>query len=72
MVLHTIIPLEQIFGSKDSINQDSINYEYRRTGNHFVQGVSQDGRFMIERLIATDPSLYLNPKYAPGRDFKAP
>ncbi len=72
MVLHTIIPLEQVFGGRDSTNPESINYEYRRTGNHFVQGISQEGRFTIERLIATDPALYLDPRYAPGRDFKAP
>lgn len=61
MVLHTIVPPEQIFGTAEN-----MQYEYKRVKNSLVQGVAQEGRFMVERLISTDPSLYLDPRYAPG------
>lgn len=61
MLLHTIVPPEQIFAG-----ENSAAYEYKRVNNSLVQGVARDGRFTVERLISTDPSMYLNPRYSPG------
>lgn len=61
MFLHTIVPPEQIFAA-----ENNLQYEYKRVNNSLVQGVARDGRFMVERLISTDPSMYLNPRYSPG------
>lgn len=60
MFLHTIVPPQMIFDS------DGTQYEYKRVKNSLVQGVARDGRFTVERLISTDPSMYLDPRYSPG------
>ncbi|WP_303790606.1 YlzJ-like family protein [Anaerotruncus colihominis] len=61
MILHTIIPPEQIFPG--DAPQGS---ECRRMHNNFIQGVNMNGIFTVSRLISTDPKLYLDPRYAPG------
>lgn len=61
MVLYTIAPPEHVFYSAEN-----TQYEYRRVNHSLVQGVARDGRFTVERLISTDPSMYLNPRYSPG------
>ena len=62
MILHTIIPPEQIFPG-----DAPRGGECRRMHNNFIQGVNMNGVFTISRLISTDPKMYLNPRYAPGR-----
>lgn len=64
MILHTIIPPEQIFPG-----DNSAAYEYRELHNSYIQGVTIGGKFTISRLISTDPKLYLDPRYAPGGQF---
>lgn len=61
MVLHSIVPMEQIFAGTE--NQ---SYSYQRMNNSFVEGTTRNGRFTVERLISTDPSLYLDPRFSPG------
>lgn len=61
MILHTIIPPEQIFPG-----DAPRGGECRRMHNNFIQGVNMNGVFTISRLIPTDPKMYLNPRYAPG------
>lgn len=61
MVLYTVVPPEQIFAAAEN-----TQYEYRRVNGSLVQGVAREGRFTVERLISTDPSMYLNPRYSPG------
>ena len=66
MILHTIIPPEQIFPG-----DAPRGGECRRMHNNFIQGVNMNGVFTISRLISTDPKMYLNPRYAPwGRIAK--
>ena len=61
MILHTIIPPEQIFPG-----DAPRGGECRRMHNNFIQGVNMNGVFTISRLISTDPKRYLDPRYAPG------
>ncbi|GKH46124.1 MULTISPECIES: YlzJ-like family protein [Anaerotruncus] len=61
MILHTIIPPEQIFPGGEN-----AAYEYQELHNSYIQGVNIDGKFTVSRLISTDPRLYLDPRYAPG------
>ena len=61
MILHTIIPPEQIF-----LGDAPRGGECRRMHNNFIQGVNMNGVFTISRLISTDPKMYLDPRYAPG------
>ncbi len=64
MILHTIIPLDQIMQQSDP-----VEYEYREMHNTYIQGVNSNGKFTISRLISTNPRLYLDPHYAPGEAF---
>ena len=64
MVLHTIIPLEQVFGGRDSTNPESINYEYRRTGNHFTRGAFHDRTPDCDR-----PGFISGPQVCAGKGF---
>lgn len=64
MILHTIIPLEQVIG-----NTDSVEYSYKGMHNSYIQGVNSNGKFTISRLISTDPHLYLDPRFEPGQQF---
>ena len=61
MILHTIIPPEQIFPG-----DAPRGGECRRMHNNFIQGVNMNGVFTISLLISTDPKTYLDPRYAPG------
>ena len=61
MILHTIIPPEQIFPG-----DAPRGGECRRMHNNFIQGVNMNGVFTISRLISTDPKMYHDPRYAPG------
>ncbi|MEM1485427.1 YlzJ-like family protein [Oscillospiraceae bacterium PP1C4] len=61
MVLHTIIPIEQVMQQPDS-----VEYQYKQMHNSYIQGVNSNGKFTVSRLISTNPKLYLDPHYAPG------
>lgn len=61
MILHSIIPPEAVMSV-----DEPIEYETRKMPSGYVQGVNTNGKFTVCRLISTDPSLYLDPKYAPG------
>lgn len=64
MILYTIVPPQQVF-----YEPAKAEYEYRQVHNSYVQGVRIDGKFSISRLISTDPSMYLDPRYAPGQFY---
>ncbi len=64
MILHSIIPPEAIFPDEPT------EFETRQTRSGFIQGVNINGEFTVSRLISTDPSLYLDPRYAPGSTLR--
>lgn len=64
MILHSIVPPEQIFAGTD------LHYEYKPLHGGYVQGVEQNGHFTISRLISTNPHMYLDPRYAPGGEYQ--
>ncbi len=61
MILHSIIPPEQIFP-----DDGELEYSYQKAHNSYIQRVKSAGKFTVFRLISTDPRLYLDPRYAPG------
>lgn len=61
MILHSIVPPEAVMYA-----EEPIQYETRQLPNGYIQGVNSNGKFTVSRLISTDPSLYLDPRYAPG------
>lgn len=63
MILHTIIdPLEML-------DPQNTNTVYKTIPGAVLQGVQTGERFTIDRLIATDPKMYLDPRFAPGKIY---
>ena len=68
MVLHTVLPLPLVLW-----RPEGQTYAYRRVHNGYLQGVqNRDGSFTLSRLVSTDPSLYLDPRYFPGAVLPPP
>ena len=65
MILHTIIPLEQVFSQPMN-----VTYEYRPMHNGYLQGIHSDGVFTVSRVISTNPRDYLDPRFAPGSTLR--
>ena len=65
MILHTIVSMDDIFAAE---SKDET--EYIETSYGFVGVVDSPEGKRIERLISTDPMLYLNPKFSPGSLYK--
>ena len=61
MILHTILPMEEIFPQKlPEIQLKRINGCLCEC----IQG--ETGRLTVSRLISTDPADYLRPEFFPG------
>lgn len=67
MILHTNQPLDQILWQPNT----SV-YEYRQLHNSYIEGVQNGGEFTVSRLISTDPHMYLDSRFAPGRTLGDP
>lgn len=63
MMLHSIVPPQMIFPSKES------PYEYYRLCHGFAECTKKDGRTVLLRIDSTDPSDYLRSDYKIGSNF---
>ena len=64
MILHTIVPYEQIFHTNDDNPGNEMTV--------FVNNVQlvvrrQDDQWQLTRLISTNPNDYLDKRYQPGQ-----
>ncbi|SER59459.1 YlzJ-like family protein [Salipaludibacillus aurantiacus] len=58
---HTVFPPEE---------QDFTSYEMLEIPGGQLMCEKNGEDYIICRLLATDPNMYLNPKYTPGQKFK--
>lgn len=63
-LLHTIVPLEQIFPGEQPQTETVM------LGGAFVEGVRQKNGVQITRLISTDPKMYLDKRYQIGQSIQ--
>lgn len=63
MILYTIEPYERIFGEPDRSAPTCM----KSTDFGLLEVNKRDGT--IRRVISTDPAVYLNGKYSPGKIF---
>ncbi len=64
MIIHSIVPIEQIFEGFDQIRDE---LEEIQMDGLIIQVLPINSRqAKIVRLISPNPHDYLNPKYAPG------
>ena len=66
MILHTIVPPEQIF------SQQAPEYRYRKVNNSYLEERRLGEGYVVSRLMSTDLRMYLDPKYQPGAEIKPP
>ena len=70
MILHTIMPLEYIF-NKDSSEYNKSDYVDIEYMNEKIQAIElSNGNYIINRLLSSNPSAFLNPNLMPGRIIK--
>jgi hypothetical protein len=63
MIFYSVIPMEIVF------QQEQQFYKQKEVHYHGVQmlgGYNEKGQYVIERIISTKPSDYLNAKCQPG------
>ena len=66
MVLYTIIPLEKIFEEEE--NELKQKKRTLNVGGAMVEVVqSSDNEFEIVKLISSNPTHYLDPRFQPGK-----
>lgn len=63
-MLYTVMPMEVIYES-----YDENNYAYEEIGlkNCTLQVYAQDKHYVVKSVISTDPAVFLNQAYQPGR-----
>ncbi len=75
MILYTIIPDESIFNNDNSVsnsNQASDNLatmEINYMGEKVAVLKNSNNKYVVERLLSTSLSAYLNPKLQPGTEI---
>ena len=64
MILHSIVPAEIVFMSKNDCETKVFETEY--LGEKLLIEKVGDSSYKIIRIISTYPKTYLNPKLQPG------
>lgn len=66
-MLYTIIPYETIYPMEDNTQFEYEEMEYQGS---LLQLYKKDNKYVIRRVISTDPKVYLNNSLSPGNEFK--
>lgn len=73
MVLHTIVDIAEIMidAENDSCEPSLQGQDiFMQRGNAYFKGRKTQNSFIIDRVISTNPSDYLNPQYGIGQRIK--
>lgn len=65
-MFYSIVPYEQLFPT----NEDDFKYEEVTYEGNTIQVYRRDDKYIIKRVITTDPKIYLNNKLSPGNELK--
>lgn len=63
-MIHTIVSLEDVFGSQEVIDSD-----FQKTSNGYAEYITVNGRRQLRRIISTDPAEYLKAENQPFRYY---
>jgi len=67
--IYSILPYEKLY--EEELNKSTITSEEITYKGMILQGQRQkDNTFLINRVISTDPSKYLDSSFAPGSVIK--
>lgn len=65
-MFYSIVPYEQLFPtSEDDFKYEEVSYQ-----GSTIQVYKRDDKFIIKRVISTDPKVYLNNDLIPGNELK--
>lgn len=65
-MFYSIVPYEQLFPT----NEDDFKYEEVTFEGNTIQVYKKDDKYIIKRIISTDPKVYLNKELSPGNELK--
>lgn len=68
MFLYTVVPPEEIWDDSSSGTEQGAAVNWVETSHHGVPVLARrtpDG-LLVERLLTTDPYVYLRPEFTPG------
>lgn len=65
MLIHSIVPYEQIFPQTDIPKTSVKNF-----AGGYLELVTIEGKEQISRVESTDPAVYLKSRYTPGMVYK--
>ncbi|MDQ2085834.1 YlzJ-like family protein [Herbivorax sp. ANBcel31] len=66
MILHSIVPVEVVFGNFDDQKKEGKNIELDYLGEKIVATALSNNRYRVDRIISTSLKAYLNPNLIPG------
>lgn len=66
MILQSALPLELVLEGLEQVGRH--RRELKTPQGLVVADVDEYGRVVICRLISTDPSVYLDPRWSPGTE----
>ena len=66
MILYSIIPAEVVFSRQGDDISDAGQREIQYMGERVQVSALTNNRYVIQRLLSTNPVSYLNPKLQPG------
>ncbi len=71
MILYSIIPAEEVFKENTEVKEASLTQEIDYMGEKVIVSSLSNNSYEVRRLISTNPSAYLNPRFAPGAVIEA-
>ncbi|NLY10441.1 MAG: hypothetical protein GX020_01960 [Firmicutes bacterium] len=66
-MLYTIVPEEEVMNEAESDTRSYLNLEFR--GVMMQVEALGNFQFRVERVISSDPQIYLEPQWQPGTIF---
>ncbi|MDR0286983.1 MAG: YlzJ-like family protein [Clostridiales bacterium] len=69
-MLYTIIPIEVVLNETEEDKIPSADMKIMLSGNKKIQVRKNSlGKYVVDRLLSSDPKDYLNPVFLPGEEL---
>lgn len=77
IVLYTVVPLQKIYDKEKDPNQalnkkqdEKAEYKEFRIQHGHIIAIRKDDEYIVDRILSTDMSDYLNQDCAPGKSYR--
>lgn len=65
MIIHSVAPIDMLIEPMSGQNLVTKPFEHG-----YLTGYSSENGFVISNVISTDPKVYLNDNFSPGKIYK--